>query len=240
MLQFCAIKSVKYLEFCSQSLDFVPQNHAFISASACHLPNTPALSINEDRNSNPYFNLIFSRSSLREIENDTTASQTFVDFAVGIKSVINTTSLLLIQHNLQSLAAIFLSTDTLANNLDWVNEITEDRIMNSGESSGTRTLLSLRSTGSVASFWAGKNAASCEDYDVTIRELLLELTSETLLNSVEAWKGWDGDKDDNRLLAVANFNLSCVDELKRAKGGLQISSVGFEVIESAGNAGLKL
>jgi hypothetical protein len=25
---------------------------------------------------------------------------------------------------------------------------------------------------------------------------------------VEALKGWDGDKDDNRLLAVANFNLN--------------------------------
>jgi hypothetical protein len=28
-----------------------------------------------------------------------------------------------------------------------------------------------------------------------------------LLDSVEALKGWDGDKDDNSLLAVANFNL---------------------------------
>jgi hypothetical protein len=28
-----------------------------------------------------------------------------------------------------------------------------------------------------------------------------------LLHLVETWKGWDGDKDDNSLLAVANFNL---------------------------------
>jgi hypothetical protein len=28
-----------------------------------------------------------------------------------------------------------------------------------------------------------------------------------LLHLVEALKGWDGDKDDNSLLAVANFNL---------------------------------
>ncbi len=28
-----------------------------------------------------------------------------------------------------------------------------------------------------------------------------------LLDSVEALKGWDGDKDDNCLLAVADFNL---------------------------------
>jgi len=112
--------------------------------------------------------------------------------------------------------------------------------VDSSESSGARALLSLRGSGSVASLWAGQNAASCEDYDVTIRELLLELTGETLLNSVEAWKGWDGDKDDNSLLAVANFNLSCVDKLKWAKGGLQVGSVGFEVIESAGDVSLKL
>jgi hypothetical protein len=28
-----------------------------------------------------------------------------------------------------------------------------------------------------------------------------------LLHLVETWEGWDGDKDDNSLLAVANFNL---------------------------------
>ncbi len=28
-----------------------------------------------------------------------------------------------------------------------------------------------------------------------------------LLHTMETWKGWDGDKDDNSLLAVANFNL---------------------------------
>jgi hypothetical protein len=28
-----------------------------------------------------------------------------------------------------------------------------------------------------------------------------------LLHLVETLKGWDGDKDDNSLLAVANFNL---------------------------------
>ena len=28
-----------------------------------------------------------------------------------------------------------------------------------------------------------------------------------LLHLVEALKGWDGDEDDNSLLAVANFNL---------------------------------
>jgi hypothetical protein len=62
---------------------------------------------------------------------------------------------------------------------------------------------------------------------VAVGELLLELTGETgadvswilerigiflgeslpLLHTVETLKGWDGDKDDNSLLAVANLNL---------------------------------
>lgn len=63
---------------------------------------------------------------------------------------------------------------------------------------------------------------------MAVGELLLELTGEAdwdvswilvciwggdlgeclpLLHTVETLKGWDGDKDDNSLLAVANLNL---------------------------------
>jgi len=42
---------------------------------------------------------------------------------------------------------------------------------------------------------------------MAVRELLLELTRQALLDTVEALQGRDGDKDDNSLLAVANFNL---------------------------------
>jgi hypothetical protein len=42
---------------------------------------------------------------------------------------------------------------------------------------------------------------------MAVGELLLELTGEALLDAVEALQGRDGDKDDNSLLAVANFDL---------------------------------
>ena len=98
--------------------------------------------------------------------------------------------------------------------------------MDSGQCSGTGSLLSLRGSGTVATLGAGQNSAGGEDENVAVGELLLELTGETawildmvpknmrmkgvipLLHLVEAWKGWDGDKDDNCLLAVANFNLN--------------------------------
>jgi hypothetical protein len=139
--------------------------------------------------------------------------------------VINTTLLLLIEDNLQDLAAIFLGAKTLANDLHWVDEVGEDGVVDGGQCSRTGSLLGERGAGSVAALRAGENAAGGEDQDVTVGELLLELTGETkfpisvayqatkegkdipLLHSVETWKGWDGDKDDNSLLAVANFNL---------------------------------
>jgi len=166
-------------------------------------------------------------TALRELKANTTSGQLLVDLGVGIESVINTSLLLLIEDNLQDLAAIFLGAETLADNLDWVHEIGEDGIVNGSEGSGTWSLLSLRGTGAVGTLWAGKDTAGGEDEDVTVGELLLELTGETvgrvswdsneerwgrgriipLLDSVETLKGWDGDKDDNSLLAVANFNL---------------------------------
>lgn len=124
-------------------------------------------------------NLILS-TRLGELEVNTTASQFSVNLRVGIESVVNTSLLLLIENNLQDLGAIFLGAETLANDLNWVDEVGKDGVVDSGECSGTRALLSLRGTGTVAALWAGENAARGEDQDMTVRELLLELTSETV------------------------------------------------------------
>jgi len=74
-------------------------------------------------------------SALWEFETDATTGQLAVDLRVGIESVINTSLLLLVKDNLQDLATILLGAETLANNLDWVNQVGEDSIVNSGKSS---------------------------------------------------------------------------------------------------------
>jgi len=122
---------------------------------------------------------------LRELKAYTSSSQLLVDLRVSIESVINTSLLLLIENNLQDLAAVLLGSETLADNLNGVNEIGEDGVVYSGECSRTRTLLSERSAGTVASLGAGENTARGEDQDVAVGELLLELTGETLLHTVE-------------------------------------------------------
>jgi hypothetical protein len=72
---------------------------------------------------------------LRELEIHNAASQLAVDLRVSIESVINTTLLLLIENNLEDLGAIFLGAETLADNLNGVDEVAEDSVMDSGECS---------------------------------------------------------------------------------------------------------
>jgi hypothetical protein len=104
-------------------------------------------------------NLVLSRTALRELEINTTASQSSVDLGVSIQSVVNTSLLLLIQDDLQDLAAIFLGAETFADDLNGEDEIGEDGIVHSGECSGTGSLLSLRGAGAVAALGAWEDAA---------------------------------------------------------------------------------
>lgn len=119
-------------------------------------------------------------TGLGELEANTTASELSVNLRVGVKSVVNASSLLLIKDNLQDLAAILLGAETLANNLNWVDEVGKDSIVDSSESSRTWALLGLRSAGAVGTLWAGENTAGCKDQDVAVRELLLELAGKTV------------------------------------------------------------
>lgn len=123
--------------------------------------------------------LVLSSSALGELKANTTASQLLVDLRVGIKSVVNTSLLLLIENNLQDLATVFLGAETLADNLNGVDEIVEDGIVDCSECSGAGALLSEGCTGAVGSLWAGEDTARGEDQDMAIRELLLEFTGET-------------------------------------------------------------
>jgi hypothetical protein len=93
--------------------------------------------------------------------------------------VVNSSLLLFIKNNLQCLAAIFLGAETLANNLNGEHEIGEDGVVDGGKCSRTRSLLSEGCARSVGSLWARENSARCEDEDVAVGKLLLELTGET-------------------------------------------------------------
>jgi hypothetical protein len=122
--------------------------------------------------------LVVRSSTLRELEVDTLAGEALVDLRVGIQPVVDTTTLLLVQNDLENLAAVFTGPETLADDLDGIDEVGKDGIMNSSEGSGTRALLRLICAGSVGALGTGQNTAGSNDKDMAIGELLLELTSE--------------------------------------------------------------
>jgi len=112
--------------------------------------------------------------------------------------------------------------------------------VNSGQGSAARALLSLRGAGSVGALGARQDAARCEDQNVAVGELLLELAGQALLDLVETGEEGDRDEDDNGTLAAADLELTSGDELKRSQGRLQVWDVGLEFVEGGCDAGFQL
>lgn len=126
--------------------------------------------------------ILLGATALGELEVDVAASKAAVNLGVGVESVVNTDTLLLVKDNLEKLAAVLLGTDAFANNLDGEAEIGKDGIMDSSQSAGTGTLLLLGVARTGRSLGAGQNAAGGEDQDMAVRELLLELTGQAMMS----------------------------------------------------------
>ena len=98
-----------------------------------------------------------------------------------------------IQKNSGDLVTIDLGTDTLANNLGGEYKVLEHILMHGGKSPGTRPLLS--NTGSPG--WRWENAALAKEDDMSVRELLLKLTSKAIItrrdvSDLGPFDNWDG------------------------------------------------
>lgn len=124
-------------------------------------------------------NRLVLSSGLGELEGNVAASEAAVDLGVGVDAVVNASALLLVEDDLEELAAVLLGADTLANNLDGVAEIGKDGVVDGGQGAGAGALLLLVVARAGSTLGAGKNAARSEDQDVAVGELLLELTGQT-------------------------------------------------------------
>lgn len=102
-------------------------------------------------------------TALREIEFDTTASQSPVNLAICVQAVVNTTSLLLVQDDLENFRAVLLCSQTLADDLNRVDNVGEDCLVDSGESAGSGPLLGLGSAGAGGALGARQDATGSED-----------------------------------------------------------------------------
>lgn len=118
-------------------------------------------------------------AALGELEGDSTAGEAAVDLAVSVEAVVDTTTLLLVEDDLEGLGAVLLGADTLADDLDGVDEVSEDGVVDSGQSAGTGALLGLGGARVDGALGAGQDAALSNEENVAVGELLLELTGQT-------------------------------------------------------------
>lgn len=110
----------------------------------------------------------------RELEDNVLAGELAVDLGERVELVVDTSALLGVKEDLGDLGGVLLGADALANDLGGVDEITEDGIVDSGESARAGALLD--NTAGAAGH--GENAALGKEHNVAVRELLLELTGE--------------------------------------------------------------
>lgn len=101
--------------------------------------------------------------------------------------MVDAAALLLVQHNLGGLAAVLLGADTLADDLDGIDEVGQDGVVDGGQSTRARTLLGLVGARVDGTLGAGKNAALSDEQDVAVGELLLELTGKAVFALVIAF-----------------------------------------------------
>lgn len=179
--------------------------------------------------------LIFALGADWKFKSHASSGQLSVHVTVGIQSVVNTASLLLVQNDLEQLAAVLLGAESLADDLDWVHNIAEDGFVDSGQCAGSGSLLGLCGSASVAALWSREDAALSKEDDVTIGELLLEFTGQALLDLVESLEERNWDKDDDCLLAMANLDLTRRSKLQWSELGLQVCSVALEVVKGLGD-----
>jgi hypothetical protein len=149
----------------SDSLSTGSIHNASFSRSIClHVQQQHHLVLSHDR---------------RELETHSTTGQALVDLGVGVESVVDGVLLLLVEDNLQDLAAVLLGAEALADDLDGVDEVVEDGVVDSGQGSGAGSLLREGGARAVGALGTGQDAARGEDDDMAVGELLLELTGET-------------------------------------------------------------
>lgn len=148
--------------------------------------------------------------------------------------------LILIQVNLNQLGTIQFHTDALANNLSWEDEIVENCIVDSSQSTATWSLLFVGIW--AAALWLGQDPTLGTEDNVTSREFLLQFTNQTDLDLLERSLLWNGNVDNDSLKDEKNkskvfymvevsmethflgseFNLACASNVEFTKLLLQI------------------
>lgn len=96
--------------------------------------------------------------------------------------MVNAAALLLVQDDLEGLAAVLLGADALADDLNGVDKVGQDVVVHGGQSARAGALLLLVGARVDGALGARQDAALSDEEDVAVGELLLELTGQAVLN----------------------------------------------------------
>lgn len=138
-----------------------------------------------------------------DFKHDLLASQLVVDSLERLQLVVDLLDILGVQQDLLDLVATNHVSDSLTDDLGRENQVLQDLVVDGSQSSGSWSLLELsRSSG-----WLWQDSSLGQEDDVTVWELLLQLTGQLGLDLVVGSQRWDWDEDSNGLLTASDINL---------------------------------
>lgn len=138
-----------------------------------------------------------------DLKDNLLTGQLAVDGLERLQLVVDGLGILRVQKNLLDLVTTNEVSHSLTDNLGWEHKVLQDLVVDSGQSSGSWSLLGL----SRSTTWLGEDSSLGKEDNVTVSKLLLELTGELGLHLVESSEGWDWNKDGNGLLVTGDVNL---------------------------------
>lgn len=181
--------------------------------------------------------LLFLFNYLLEVERDLLVGELMVDSGKGIDLALNISLVLALQVNLKHPLSVNLDASALSSDFGGVNNILQDRILDSGE--GTRTR-----TGSVAFLVTGERLSEDgtlgNNQNMASGKLLLEFPYKSGLDLVERFEKFEWNVQDNCLLAAAAIYVLGGRDVKVAKGRLELRRGHLKVKELLGNRCLEL
>ena len=133
------------------------------------------------------------------------ARELLIDTRKRFNLVLHIVLLSFVQMDLYESAAVQLHADPLAHDLTWENQVLQDGVVHSGQSAAPGTFLLIFRT--AFSSWLRQNSPLGDEDDVLPAELLLQLAHQAHLDFLERLQLRDGDEDNNRFPATANFDL---------------------------------
>lgn len=94
--------------------------------------------------------------------------------------MVNAAALLLVEDDLERLAAVLLGAGTLADDLNGVDKVVKDGVVDGRQGAGTGALLLLVGAGVGGALGLRKDAALSNEEDVAVGEFLLKLTGQAM------------------------------------------------------------